>query len=442
MRLQVQEQLEERFSNLSGVESRRAHGKTYGDRLTFYEECAAELDITFGEPFIRTLENELSAGLEVAFSYGKLWLKYYQEIAAHVLSSFEGAENGIPFHAFVHRLQEMGKSNAFSNKPSSITSFEDKWKRLVESKMRSSPDGVVRLDWSDVKTLEVAPDYNGGAHCTVDLFVAAQSFEDFQAGRYSVIVGEIGENVMVWGSQFFFHNDRRAAEHRTARMLRDVAGYPRLAIILPERTHKGFVNQSFVESGNLFVTAVAESASPPGTDLPLNQLVVYLENNRAILRDSEGQKLQFFHHHDDLVHLWAFAAPRFILPQLGTRMTPRIEVNGVCLQRAHAWLERADFKEVLNDDLQFGVGLQAFWRKERLPDACFIHASSEPKPFYVHIGAPITVSVFQYLFRREERLKVVEMSPQPHDAWRKAEDGHRFIEFRALLVREAKGDHR
>jgi hypothetical protein len=436
-RPEIQEKIEDLFVRCSHSPARRAHGKTYGDRLIFYEECSSNLTFQFGKPLIERLERDLGPALEICFAYGSLWRDHYRALVRQALSTFRQATLGVPFCDLVTRLQSMGRAGQFSEKSDDLVAFEATWNHVVHDRETASADGIARLREEDVKQLAAlaSPRFRGG-HATVDLFIDAASEAALSRGDYRFVVGEVGENVMAWGSQFYFHCDRQQVEDRTSCAIKRGMDYRPLAIILPERTHKGFVNQAFARH-NRFIAAIAPSASPCGADLPLRDLRVFLENGEPALGCPRGGRYQFFHHHDDLVHLWAFAAPRIMIPPLAIEAgrTPRIEIGSVCLQRAQGAVETAPLVNAIGTPAQFALLLRQEQRRLRLPQHVFVHCPDEPKPFFVDLGSPISLETAAYLCRKSRRLRWVEMLPSPDGLWLRRLLGRHCLELRVLLVR-------
>ena len=435
-RARIAEELEARFAAVAGIAARRNHGATYGDRRVFYEECLSDFQPSFGAEHTRELEAAVGPALEPCLAYGRILRRQYRRMAAAAFVRI-AREGRAPFCDFVRQLQYMAHHRQIELGDPVRAQFEAAWSRLVHECATRASDGVARLDaddlhplWALVPTEEVS-----GAHATVDLFIAAPSAADILGPDSSVVIGEVGENVMPWGSQYYFADDRSDIERSVAERMRSIDGYKKLAMIVPPRTHKGFFNESFREAGVLIGGAAASTRLE--TELPLRELVVREIDGELAVCGPDGVALQLFHHHDELVHLWSFAAPRVLIPPVtpAAGRVPRIEVGRACLQRAQ-WHLRAD--ELFRADeapAQAFKRLRALRSERALPERVFAHVATEPKPFYVDFGSITVLATVRYLAQRAPDIRLVEMLPQPERMWAQRDDGPRAIEMRVLMTR-------
>jgi hypothetical protein len=429
-RVECLQQLEQKFAVITGQSPRRAPGCVYADRLLVYEEIRGDVkDCVFGRPFVADLVLKLNPILDLCSLAGELYLRHIQEICRRVLSGIQASAEEVPFLDFVERLQEMGRSGAFAEASADMLRFEEDWTNLVRGRCDG---GIASLCADDVYGL--LSRYGGArpsAHAAVDLMIAASSQANLENGDHQIVVGEVGENVMIWGSQFYFYNQRRCAEEQARNVFANMPGYDRLAIILPHRTHKGFLNESFAGT---FVQAFAESQR---TDvLKPSDLRVVEENGRVRLKSRKGDCLQFFHHHDDLVHLWAFAAPRVFIPPVGGGShIPRIEIQGVVLQREQWIVPASQF--AIRGAAPFDLYRRIWAAKQSysLPDRVFVHFPDEVKPIFIDFHSGLSAEVLAQMSPLEGELRIVETVPDVDQCWLCGSSGRYATELRILAYR-------
>lgn len=433
-------ELEARFAAIAGVAARRNHGLTYGDRRVFYEECLSDFEPSFGAEHTRELEAAVGPALEPCLAYGRILRRQYRRLAAVAFARI--AQNGAaPFCDFVRQLQYMAHHRQIDLGDPVRAEFERAWSQRVHDCAARSDDGVARLSPEDLRPLwSLVPQCEvSGAHATVDLFIAAPSATDILGPDSSVVIGEVGENVMPWGSQYYFADDRGEIERRVAERMRSIDGYKKLAMIVPPRTHKGFFNESFGQAGVLIGGAAASTQR--ASELPLRELVVRDIDGDLAVCGADGVPLQLFHHHDELVHLWSFAAPRVLIPPVApvAGRVPRIEIGRACLQRAQWHLCADDLFRGGETPAQTLKRLHLLRSALRVPERVFAHVATEPKPFYIDFGSASALSTVRYLAQRAPNIRLVEMLPQAERMWSRRDDGPRAIEMRVLMTRKGGG---
>ncbi|MCA3218770.1 MAG: lantibiotic dehydratase [Burkholderiales bacterium] len=436
------QQMEQAFALAVARSPRRNAGQTYGDRLVFYEERMSDFRCSLGAPVIGRLQEQVGAALDVCWAYGTLWQRHYQEMSSAAFKTAAGGLSSLPFITFVAQLQSMANEGRLTLEDPGIHDFERRWSELVESR-RDGSGHVSRLSRVDVASFIDGFELGRegplpSAHAGIDIFIEAADLQAIDSGNYRIAIGEVGENIMGWGSQFYFHPDSAAVTRDLDAVLRAIPDYRRMAMILPPRNHKGLIHQSFTTSGR-FVFARARS-SRPSDDVPLRDLMVFDEGGRLSIGTASGERFQMFHHHDELAHLWTFAAPRILLPPVrptnGCR--PRIEVEDVCMQRAEVRLPHEMVSGSSASDARLLAGVRHWVEERGLGRQVFVHAPSEPKPVYVDLASACAVDILRHLARHRADLRLVEMYPRRGGLWNRKDGPHSHVlEMRLLMVRNS-----
>ncbi|MGW7316435.1 hypothetical protein [Streptomyces sp. NPDC054865] len=423
------------FTGTTRSPARHNAGRAYGDRILFYEECRGAVEeFTIGGDLAEHVEHLLRAPLDLCTAYGTLLGRRYRSLAVRAYRSLAADGERIPFTRLARVMTSMrttgsdasgasgasGASQASDAPDGEVRAFELRWQRLVAERTRQ---GVADLRPEDLTALaDLVPGPAPAAHAAVDLFAAATGPDELAAGRALWVMGEVGENVMPWGSQIHFHPRADLVLAETAELFTG-SGYPELAIIVPDRPHKGLIHQGFAGT---FVEAHAPVGRSERT-IPLTDLLVRGSGERVWLEAADGTRLRFFHHHDDKAHLWAFAAPRVLFPAptpAGTPDRPRVSVGDVVMLRAE-W-------DVTADDWLCGAegvggsgggGFEQFRRiRERqrargIPDFVFARIPGEVKPYCVNLAAALSVEFLAAALRRAGGAVLSEMVPGPDQLW-------------------------
>jgi hypothetical protein len=416
------------FGGVTGQPARRNAGHTYGDRILFYEECRGPVEeCVVGGDLAQAIEERLRLPLDVCAAYGTLLGRYYRSLALRAYRSV-AAGNGQPVPFTTVALAMVAGPTPDSDP--AVRAFEARWRRLVAERTRGRVAELVPADLAALR--DSVPGAKPAAHAAVDLFVSATGPDDLPAGRAVWVMGEVGENVMPWGSQIYFHPDRAAVLDEVADVFAKI-GYPQLAIIVPERRHKGMLNDGFA---GVFVLAQAPVGRANRT-LRLKDLFVRGDQERVWLAAADGTELRFFHHHDDKAHLWAFAPPRILLPPLAaTPFRPRVTVSDVVLLRAE-WDVTATDWLVGGDDFAQFHRVRRLQGEHGIPDQVFARLPGELKPYCVDLTSVLSVQLLSGALRRAGSAVLTEMLPGPDGLWLHDGRDRYCTELRTLLTRSS-----
>lgn len=438
------QKIEEAFATAVARSARRNAGKTYGDRLVFYEERESTFRCFLGAPMIDRLEEQVGTALDVCWAYGTLWQRHYQAISSLAFKAAANGRTSLPFLTFVTQLQSMAQDGQIAFENEDILDFQRRWSELVESRLDKS-GSIAKLSRRDVEAFvkgfglgRDAP--LPSAHAGIDIFIEAADRNAISRGDYRIAIGEVGENIMGFGSQFYFHPDPGVVTHDLNALLRSIHDYRPMAMILPPRNHKGLIHQTFTTSGR-FVFARSRSARPCD-DLPLRDLQVFCEGGSLCIGTESGERFQMFHHHDELAHLWTFAPPRILLPPLrainGYR--PRIEIEDVCLQRAEVKFPNNRIHDFAGSDARLLLNLRSCIEERGIGSRVFVHVASEPKPVYVDLASPCAADVLKSLAKHGDDLRLVEMYPTREGLWNctgGTAPQSRVLEMRLMMIRHS-----
>jgi hypothetical protein len=184
------------------------------------------------------------------------------------------------------------------------------------------------------------------------------------------------------------------------------------------------------------VHAWAPSARRHHGCVDIRDLRVQLVDDELQLTANGQGPFHFFHHSDELVHLWAFAPCRVAVPPIPfVNHAPRVEIDGVVLRREEWNVPKAAI-------LPGGeTALDRFYRTWsaradlRIPERVFVHVTNEIKPFHIDLASYESFRLFEHVVRHENNVRMVEMLPTPEAFWLADEGGRYATEFRFLALR-------
>ena len=422
--------LESEFTQLSGVDPRRAGGKMYADRLVAYIEAHGDLGpVRLGSGLAGLIERELTPVLDVGARHGELLHQAHQELAMAVLR--EAGVPRMPYDEFIRRIGRAAANGALREYLGPAEEFEAALAALVQSR---TSGGSCTLEPSDL--LPFGGSRSAPGFASPDLLIRRG------ADGPVLVLGEVHPYVFAWGSQELFCPDPEGLRESFAADLSPWGGKAALATVVRRRRHKGLLTESF-PGRFVEVTAVATRARERA--VPITSLFVEAVEDRVALREAGGE-LVLYAGEDDHPHLLAFAPPpvrRFPPVRLGDR-APRVTVGALVAQRA-AWRLRP--AELTGDGTTSAAGGAAcFSATQRtralrgLPRWVYAHVPGEPKPLCVDLDSPLAVEALASVIRAGAPGSVTahEMLPEPEALWLRRDGRPVTSELRLAMIRSER----
>jgi hypothetical protein len=410
------------FEQVTGKSARRGGGKMYADRTLLFEDCAGDLQpVRVAPAMADSIEAEVSVALALFAEYGRLRYNAIRTVAAEVLISLG---ERTPYLTFMKSLEESIASGALTPHLADAKAFL----RALESKVRERSDGAVaRLTAEDVDALCPNPTAPCGRFASPDVIAWRDQ------GRLRWVLGEVHPYVFAWGSQGQFAPDSQALQGAFSADLSPWGGREKIATVLRRRRHKGLVTDAFPGT---FVEVTGKALNDNGRRVAISDLWVQSSAQGPLLHSPKGP-LTLYVGEDDHPHLRCFAPPLVEAPPIRFEgRTPRLEVNGVVVQRArweipesglpaiaHARTAEALFLAVTQARVSMG-----------LPRYLFMASASEPKPMCVDLESPFAQSHLQSWLSKG-KLALVEMLPDPSGLWLERSSGFYTSEWRIGMVR-------
>jgi len=177
--------------------------------------------------------------------------------------------------------------------------------------------------------------------------------------------------------------------------------------------------------------------------VPIAELeIVTAKDGHLVLRARGGDVVLYPGDLSSVVHE-AFALPRVVpldwLAILGGEAIPRVQAGGIVVQRA-AWdLDAAALRSPVKGEL----GLPAFHalrqrlRASGIPDWFFVRWASGEKPVLIDTRNPWALDLLRRIAQQADRLRIVEMYPDPDTIFWSSRRGRHSFELRTGLLRDA-----
>jgi len=262
--------------------------------------------------------------------------------------------------------------------------------------------------------------------------VLAPSLDAIRNGRYQLVIGDVHDDwtTIGAGACAYFHPQAREMRALQDRILLGLPDGWRIATILPRRRHKDYCE----EPPGITIELSGLSAKPRDQVGAFADLQVAKEEGMLVLRHPccahwmrlcTGDVRRLTH--------WIFSWPRVIPHAIGAGShVPRVEMNGVILQREQWRLSRAVLAPVLGAK-SFHLMREMWQIKTQLgmPDHGFVLSNAQPKPVFVDFANFFLLELFQELADQVDEIRFTEMLPDPNNLWLRDAGGKYCAEFRA-----------
>lgn len=427
-KLQLLQDIEERFTALTGQEARRGEGSIYVDRLLLYDEAQGAIEhCTVGQSLGQNLLTQLRPTLDLCSSYSTLVQEVCQRHAQALFQEMGGEPQ--PYLAFIRALDERVSLETCLADPL----VQDYGQRLVDLAVQRQHDERICLTSDDLRPFQRA--IPAGTVVSPDLFLAASDVEALATGQYQAIIGEIHYGAQVWCHFLTFCtcNDELASALASA-LPEPTQG--RLRAVLVHRRTQG--KTFYRELPGLSVEVLGRSTKPRECVLPVADLEVATDETGLILRSrSLGQSLELYAADPRSVSNWLFCTPPVLMPSITMEQhTPRIEIDEIVYQRERWTLCVADIlPPTLGGDasalLLHGCELR---RRYGLPERAFARVPSERKPFYVDFANVFSLELFLNMIQNDQTVTLSEVLPSPDKWWLSGQRGTYSCEWRMTAV--------
>jgi hypothetical protein len=442
------DRLEQVFTELTGEEPSRQHGKTYAGRTLVFEDTYRDLDVDLGPGFLETIAPALDLLLT-----GARWLcvetaRAYKEAFKEAFETERVSGQSV---VELGQLWPWVQAMLFGSSRRPIDDVMDEFRRRWARVLHLDGD-VRRLQRTSGELREqVAAEFAAegrlwpdARYHSPDLQIDAASLEAIGRGEYQVVLGELHTAWNTVDSWLF------VTQHpEPGRLLAYVdADHPdsRVLPLLPSdwpRTTRRTIN-SLIRDHDLQLGWIAAPPPAAGQLLPLGELLVEEADGELRVRTRDGRltldPLEFI---GPFLSVLVVDAYKSAFSAEGSDHVPRTSIDKLVISR-ETWrmpVAELDFAEASDEVVRF-AGARAWRLRHDLPEQIFCMFTHETKPFGVDLRSPVQVEVLveaaRAALRRDgpqARVSVSEMLPGPSGSWLPDAAGRRYVsELRLQLV--------
>lgn len=438
-------QLEETFTNLTGVASTRAAGQTYGARTLVYEDCRRGGEVDIGPDILESLGPPLSLLLasarwftfQIAATYRKAFHELFEEL---VITSGSATVDSVTF-CLRAKLLMFGEHQLPVDALGPM--LQKRWAQVL-----AIVPGQRRVEYrcQDLCPLVTAtfdvPDAGLTAACyhSPDIMIAASSAEAIRRGDYQLVMGELHLGANTLGTSIFVEQHPAPADLFQAVEidLPEPRFIPVVPKLWPQLTSRTIPVLFSAKDFRLMISP--DSCGIPKTQaLSMGSLIIDKSGGELVARTRDG-KQQF-----DLLELFGeMLAPlgvsQFrILPARGH--TPRVTFDRLVVSR-ESWSFPPGKVEFAfeKDEATRMIAARRWAQANDLPRFVFVKVPVEAKPFYLDFDSPIYLNMFAKTIRRtletgkpDQVITVTEMIPRTDQTWLPDAEGETYTcEFRLV----------
>ena len=444
------QELEEHFTNLTGLAATRWAGRMYTGRTLVYEDCRRDIEVEIGSDFVDELSGPLVLLLQSARWFmheAAVRLRYeFREIYERLA----GKSGSRAVDAATFRMEVQG--TLFGGSGTTVfDEVQEEFRRKWETVLAVSSEERRRTYRSEdlrpaVEATFAAPraGWNAALHHSPDLMIAADSVEAIRRGEYEIVLGELHLAAITIGGSVFYqqHPSKlellRAKEHDLPE--------PQPIPVIPNNWMPTRVFNSLDSKKDYYIEFTPESfVAEREQAVLIADFVVEDVDGELVARTRDG-RLCF-----DVLEMFGRTFSYFITERF--RMfgqwshTPRVSIDRVTVTR-ETWRCAAGelcFANVKDEAERF-LATRRWARSLGMPRQVFVKVPIETKPCYVDFDSPVYVNLLAKLMRRtaeqggkDMQAVFTEMLPGVEQSWLPDAEGRRYTcELRMVALDQAR----
>jgi len=425
---QAIEQLEARFTRLTGQAATREPGKIYAARTLVYEDCRRDVEVEIGQHVLQELGPPLALLLQSA-----RWLTY--QLAAVMRRSFKEIYNRLASQSGNRVVDGVSfwmqaQPILFGKNVRALDELSEQLQRRWANVLNLEP-GQRQRDYRSEELREKVAAAFAAPHAgwpyaryhSPDVMIAAASAEAVQRGEYQFVLGEmhLALNTLSAGVQVAQHPAPEQLFHALETDLpetRLVSVPPKEWETLTTRTRLALV----APKDYRLIFGNDPAGVPPTKAVPIGSLVVEERGGELIVR-TRDHRLAF-----NIIEALADALSNLVVDHFKLLRpqghTPRVTIDKLIIAReawhfpppALAWAH-------LTEEAARFLAARRWAQQHALPTRVFVKVPVEAKPCYVDFSSPVLVNVLAKLVRRtvasaaEGMVQVTEMKPEVEEVW-------------------------
>ncbi|MFF2408071.1 lantibiotic dehydratase [Streptomyces sp. NPDC058092] len=441
--------LDEVFTELTGLDSRRRAGQTYAGRTLCHEDSVRDLELSFGRPLLEELAPALDVLLTaarwlshaLASAYRQALREVYADLCADLgtrevpLGDLRYLAHGLFFGAGRRPVDDV------------VAAFAGRWAELTGGTEPAPGTRRVRLRSAELSARAAelfdapGPGWSTARIHSPDLQIAAPSLEKLAAGDYTVVLGELHAAYLTLCTGVFSRAHPRPGALRSA-IDRDL-GRDRVQLLLPEDFPRmtARVADLLWSPDNWQLGFVPAPGAEHSRLLPVTALTVTERDDDLVAQHADGQEWPLLELFADFLSM--HTADAFKLVAAGPH-TPRVAIDRLVVER-ETWRSTVGATGLATAKGYAERYLAARrWASELgLPDRVFIRLGTELKPTYADLTSPPLVYSLASMVRRacldrgpDVEVVVTEVLPLPEDTWVPDAAGRTYYSELRVQVRD------
>lgn len=432
------EALEKDFQDITGLASKRGHGKVYASRQIFYEDCARDVQLTIGARVLDALAGPMSLLLTSARWYTyEIARRFREEVRVlHRALREKHLEAQIPLGTFLNATKVLFPGDGAAVPPfvaSVKAELQQRWETLIGKDRLGGETGVVQLTTDELRERAMTvfaapgPGWPRARYCSPDVMIAADSVADVARGNFLAVLGEThcGANTHLGRFAFRMHPEAEAVKAAWDADMQKPCVAP-----VPATTIRAS-HQPISDSDYHVELSWARSRRPRDHVHAAGDLVVEAVGERLLVRSrTGGVEYDIVEFMDQYLSNSAVDFHPFARKRHGSR----VMIDGLLVNREQWHLDRSEFEQLLVG--QDEIANVARWSRDlSLPRFVFGKVPHEPKPFFVDFASPILVDVLVRYLEKAESLSLSEMIPELDRLWLADANGETYTsELRFVVV--------
>jgi Lantibiotic dehydratase, N terminus len=410
---------EQTFSAMTGLESTRKPGETYGGRTLLYEDCRRDVSFTLGADVVARIGPPLGLLLASARWYTYAIAVRYRQALRDVYESLRQAAGSsvIDFRRFWDRARPLFPGRGAPSIVRDVTAeLCARWRdilridpslRRCDRTYRELADHVARVFCAP------GPGWPLARYQSPDLLFAASGVDALSGGDYLVVIGEVhtGLNSVLVP---VFAKEYPDVEQLVRAREADIAEPCIAPVWSHERSRADMF--SLARHDLSFENGHTRSARPRDQVIPESALVIDERAGRVEVCTRDGRYrfdiITFIEH-----HLIAESHAEFTVVGSAAH-SPRITVDGVVFSREKWQLTPDEIRFVhLEMPVERFIAARAWARTMGMPRRIFIKVPDETKPVFVDLESSVLVDNMARMVRKAPWVTISEMLPDIEQTW-------------------------
>jgi len=411
--------LDATFTELTGDEAVRHHGRAYGARTLSYLDCMRDLDVTAGPGLLAPM----APGLHLLFEAGRWFCGEVNAIGTRIVQDAIGPGDRVAFPEVVQRALP-----ALMRPPAELEAVVAELERRVTT-LLADPDPATIGQRAVAAFADHRPAWPTAVFMSVDVQIAARDEDAVASGDWLGVVGDVhpGANPLLQG--VFGHRTPDPGAFMTA-FTADVGR--RLTFLMPPWSpligHDARGIALTPENAVHIAALPTVRAQHPRRTWPAHELSV--DGHDVVSREGT-LRIPLA----DVFFLPIFVSGVRVFELLpAAEHSPREQIGNLVLRRESWNIPAAEIPERAED-------VPAFARDRGMPRRVFTKSPLERKPMYLDTESPVLGRILCRQARQAvtedagARLRFSEMLPTPEQCWLRDPDGERYVsELRLVAV--------